>query len=89
MRDLLEWAIDALPAGAREVSMLRDVEGMSTADTAAALDVSEDVVKIRHSRARSSLRRELLERAGAPPPTSSASIVRAATGSSRWCWRGL
>ena len=48
--------------------MLRDVEGMSTADTAAALDVSEDVVKIRHSRARSSLRRELLERAGATTP---------------------
>lgn len=65
LRDLLEWAIDALPGGAREVFMLRDVEGLTTADTAAALGVSEDVVKTRLSRARMSLRRSLLERAGA------------------------
>jgi RNA polymerase sigma-70 factor (ECF subfamily) len=68
LRDLLEWAIDTLPAGAREVFMLRDVEGLSTADTAAALSVSEDVVKTRLSRARTALRRALLERAGALAP---------------------
>src|SRR5262245_9262630 len=50
LRDLLEWAIDDLPDGAREVFVLRDVEGLSTAETAAALDVSEDVVKTRLSR---------------------------------------
>ena len=65
LRDLLEWAIDALPAGAREVFMLRDVEGLSTADTAASLGVSSDVVKTRLSRARIALRRVLLDRAGA------------------------
>jgi RNA polymerase sigma-70 factor (ECF subfamily) len=65
LRDLLEWAIDALPGGSREVFMLRDVEGLSTADTAASLGVSEDVVKTRLSRARTALRRSLLERAGA------------------------
>jgi RNA polymerase sigma-70 factor (ECF subfamily) len=68
LRELLEWAIDALPAGAREVFMLRDVEGLNTADTAASLGVSEDVVKTRLSRARTALRRFLLERAGTTAP---------------------
>jgi RNA polymerase sigma-70 factor (ECF subfamily) len=68
LRELLEWAIDNLPDGAREVFVLRDVEGLSTADTAASLDVSEDVVKTRLSRARAALRRSLLERAGATAP---------------------
>jgi RNA polymerase sigma-70 factor (ECF subfamily) len=68
LRDLLEWAIDNLPAGAREVFVLRDVEGLSTADTATSLGVSEDVVKTRLSRARTALRRSLLERAGASAP---------------------
>jgi RNA polymerase sigma-70 factor (ECF subfamily) len=65
LRELLEWAIDTLPDGAREVFVLRDVEGMSTAETAASLGVSEDVVKTRLSRARAALRRALLQRAGA------------------------
>lgn len=65
LRDLLEWAIDELADGAREVFMLRDVEGLSTAETAASLDVSEDVVKTRLSRARAALRSVLLARAGA------------------------
>jgi RNA polymerase sigma-70 factor, ECF subfamily len=68
LRELLEWAIDNLPDGAREVFVLRDVEGLSTTETAAALDVSEDVVKTRLSRARAALRRSLLERAGAAAP---------------------
>src|SRR5262245_55514111 len=50
LRRLLEWAIDTLPDGMREVFVLREVEGMSTAEVAAALDVSEDVVKTRLSR---------------------------------------
>jgi RNA polymerase sigma-70 factor (ECF subfamily) len=65
LRDLLEWAIDALPDGAREVFVLRDVEGLSTAEAAAALGVSDDVVKTRLSRARAALRASLLERTGA------------------------
>jgi RNA polymerase sigma-70 factor, ECF subfamily len=68
LRELLEWAIDTLPGGAREVFVLRDVEGLSTADTAEALGVSEDAVKTRLSRARTALRRSLLERAGASAP---------------------
>jgi RNA polymerase sigma-70 factor (ECF subfamily) len=62
---ILERAIDALPDGWREVIMLRDVQGLSTAETAHCLDVSEDVVKTRLSRARATLRRELVDRIGA------------------------
>jgi RNA polymerase sigma-70 factor, ECF subfamily len=61
---LLEAAVDALPDGSREVFMLRQVEGLSTAETAEVLDVSEDVIKTRLSRARAALRRDLFERAG-------------------------
>lgn len=46
---LIEWAIDRLPDGAREVFILRQVEGMSTTEVADALDVSEAVVKTRLS----------------------------------------
>ena len=68
LRELLEWAIDNLPDGSREVFVLREVEGLSTAETAASLQVSEDVVKTRLSRARAALRRSLFERAGATAP---------------------
>jgi RNA polymerase sigma-70 factor (ECF subfamily) len=61
---LLESAVDALPDGNREVFVLREIEGLSTAETAGCLGVSEDVIKTRLSRARAALRRELLERAG-------------------------
>src|SRR5574339_237410 len=62
---LMESAIDRLPDGAREVFILRMVEGMSTEEVAAALDVSEAVVKTRLSRARATLRRELSAQAEA------------------------
>ena len=65
---LLESAIDRLADGPREVFMLRQVEGMSTAEVAGALEVSEDVVKTRLSRARAALRRDLFERAGIQSP---------------------
>jgi RNA polymerase sigma-70 factor, ECF subfamily len=61
---LLESAIDDLGDGYREVFVLREIEGMSTAEAAEALGVSDDVVKTRLSRARATLRRELLARAG-------------------------
>ena len=68
LRALLESAIDRLPDGAREVFVLREVEGLSTAEVADALSVSEDVVKTRLSRARAALRRDLLEQTGATTP---------------------
>ena len=62
---LLEWAIDRLPDGMREVFVLREVEGLSTLEVAECLGVSEDVVKTRLSRGRALLRRLLMERTGA------------------------
>jgi RNA polymerase sigma-70 factor, ECF subfamily len=63
-RVLLESAIEALPTAYRSVFVLRDVEGMSTAETAECLDLSEEAVKTRLHRARALLRDELFERAG-------------------------
>ena len=70
VRRVLEAAIDALPDGYREVFMLRDVEGLSTADTAACLGVSESAVKTRLLRARGALRRDLSKRIGTAAATS-------------------
>lgn len=52
-------AIDALPAPAREVVMLRDVHGLSTRDTAAMLGISEAAVKVRLHRAHARLREQM------------------------------
>jgi len=68
LRGLLEWAIDSLPNGMREVFVLRDVEGLSTVEVAECLGVSEDVVKTRLSRGRAAMRRLLMERTGATAP---------------------
>jgi len=65
---LLEWAVDGLPAGMREVFMLRDVEGLSTLEAAECLGVSEDVIKTRLSRGRALLRQQLIARTGATAP---------------------
>ena len=70
MRVLLEAAIEAMPATHRAVFVLREVEGLSTSETARCLDVSEDVVKTRLHRARGYLRAELLERAGLASATA-------------------
>ena len=68
LRDLLEWAIDTLSDGMREVFVLRDVEGLSTSEVSECLGVSEDVVKTRLSRGRAALRRLMLERTGVTTP---------------------
>jgi RNA polymerase sigma-70 factor (ECF subfamily) len=53
---LVERAVERLPTPYRTVFVLRHVEGLGTAEAAAALDVSEDVVKTRLHRARVLLR---------------------------------
>jgi RNA polymerase sigma-70 factor, ECF subfamily len=68
LRVLLESAIDRLPDGAREVFMLREVEGMSTAEVGSSLGISEDAVKTRLSRARAALRHDLMERTRSSAP---------------------
>lgn len=55
----LEAATDALPDRYRTVFVLRDVEGLGVAETAACLDVPEATVKTRLHRARGLLRARL------------------------------
>jgi len=52
IRELLMRAIEGLPVSYREVFVLRDVEEMSIAETAAALGINEQLVKTRLMRAR-------------------------------------
>jgi RNA polymerase sigma-70 factor (ECF subfamily) len=65
LREALEGAIEQLPPAYRSVFMLREVEGLSTTQSADILGVREEVVKTRLHRARGMLRDELFERAGA------------------------
>jgi RNA polymerase sigma-70 factor (ECF subfamily) len=67
---LIEHAVDELGDGYREVFVLREIEEMSTLETAQVLGVSEDVVKTRLSRAKAMLRSDLLARAGLAAPTA-------------------
>ena len=64
LRSVLESAIEALPMVYRSVFVLRDVEGLSTSETAECLGLSIDVVKTRLHRARARLREELFQRDG-------------------------
>lgn len=61
----LEEAVLDLPEQYRVVVMLRDIEGLSTAETAAALDLSEENVKVRLHRGHAKARSWLIERVGA------------------------
>lgn len=58
-RAILDKAIDKLSHNLRIVFLLRDIEGLSTQETAEILDLSETAVKTRLSRARLQLREEL------------------------------
>ncbi len=62
---LLEQAVLDLPEQYRTVIMLRDVEELSTAETAAALDLTEQNVKVRLHRGRAMMRDRLFARVGA------------------------
>ena len=61
----LEQALDALPDIYRSVFVLREIEELSTAETAACLEVSEELIKVRLHRARAALRQRLDQRVGA------------------------
>ena len=64
LRTLIESAIEALPEHYRAVFVMREVEGMSTAESAECLDITEETAKTRLHRARMLLRDALYERAG-------------------------
>ncbi len=65
LETLLERAIETLPVNYRTVFMLREIEGLSTAETAECLGEHEETVKTRLFRSRALLRRELFARVGA------------------------
>lgn len=59
MRSLLEKSIEALPEAQRTVLVMRDVEEMSTQETAEALGITTENVKVRLHRARAVLSKNL------------------------------
>jgi len=64
LRVALERAVGAMPSRYRAVFLMREVEGLSTAETAASLDLSLEAVKVRLHRARARLRNDLERRLG-------------------------
>ena len=67
---LLEEAILSLPENLRTVLMLRDVEELSTTETAETLSISEENVKTRLHRGRALVRKKLYARVGANAPST-------------------
>ncbi len=61
---LVEEAVDELPDIYRSVLIFREIEGLSTAETASILAVDENVVKTRLHRARGLLRETIEQRIG-------------------------
>jgi len=61
---VIEEAVDALPEVYGAAFVLRDVEGLSTAETAACLGISAETVKTRLHRARAILRNHITARIG-------------------------
>ena len=69
LRRLLVAAVEALPQEFRAVFVLREVEGLSTAETAACLAIRPETVKTRLHRARSRLQEALGEQLLAASPS--------------------
>lgn len=67
---LLEEAILSLPENLRTVLMLRDVEELSTTETAEALSLSEENVKTRLHRGRALVRKKLYASVGSNAPST-------------------
>ena len=69
MARMLEKAVDQLSEPYRVVFILREAQGLSTADAAACLGVSEDVIKVRLHRAKARLQEIVASRLEAAAPT--------------------
>lgn len=59
LQEVMEAAIETLPPKLRLAFIWRELEGLSTAETAEVLDISESAVKVRLHRARLQLRERL------------------------------
>jgi RNA polymerase sigma-70 factor (ECF subfamily) len=64
LRAVLTAAVDALPESLRSVFVLRDIEGLSTAEAAECLEISPVNVKVRLHRARTALQADIDRRLG-------------------------
>lgn len=64
LRSALRDALDALPEPLRTVFVLREVEGLSSQETADLLDISPENARVRLHRAKAGLRRRLDEHLG-------------------------
>jgi len=64
VRHVLELAIEQMPARYRSVLILRDVEGLSTAEAAESLGMSVEAVKVNLHRGRTYLRKALEQKGG-------------------------
>jgi RNA polymerase sigma-70 factor (ECF subfamily) len=62
MSHILEKAIDELPTIYRVVFVMRELEQMSTAESASALDITEETIKVRLHRAKGLLRTAISSR---------------------------
>lgn len=67
---LLDSVVDALPDSYRVVFVLREIEGLSIAETAESLDLTEDTVKTRLHRAKAHLRQQIVQRIGPSAPVA-------------------
>lgn len=76
MKTVLDRAIGDLPENYRAIILLRDLEELSTEETAHILDVTEDTVKQRLHRPRLALRQTLDEHLRADHPVSPGPTVR-------------
>ena len=70
LQAILRMALEELPPSLRVVFVLRDVEGLSTDETSAALDLGRSAVKARLLRARLHLREKLSKYFRQPLPTA-------------------
>ena len=64
LKNLLEAAVEDLPDHYRSVLVMRDVEGIDTAETSECLGISEEAVKVRLHRARALMKKQLYARGG-------------------------
>lgn len=62
IREVLEQAVDSLPAGFKAVFVLRDVQGFSVEETAASLSLKPETVRTRLFRARKLMRQAIEEK---------------------------
>ncbi len=64
LKTILEHSVEALPELYRSVFVMREIEGLDTAETADSLGISEENVKTRLHRARALIRNDLYLRTG-------------------------